>query len=88
MFLCDQLLFHGWKFSTLNINVSDSCEAAIQRLSELEVSDPQLMAYYWDSWGKSSDGVLTGTLHSLVTMMSVLIYRILHWEKQSTAYIQ
>ena len=49
-----------WKFSTVNINVSDSCEAAIQRLSELEVSDPQLMAYYWDSWGKPSDGILTG----------------------------
>ena len=49
-----------WNFSTVNINVSDSCEAAIQRLSELEVSDPQLMAYYWDSWGKPSDGILTG----------------------------
>ena len=49
-----------WKFSTVNINVSDSCKAAIQRLSELEVSDPQLMAYYWDSWGKPSDGILTG----------------------------
>ena len=49
-----------WKFSTVNINVSDNCKAAIQRLSELEVSDPQLMAYYWDSWGKPSDGILTG----------------------------
>ena len=49
-----------WKVSTLFINVSDSCKAAIQRLSDLEVSDPQLMAYYWDSWGKPSDGILTG----------------------------
>ena len=49
-----------WRFSTININVSDSCKGAIQRLSELEVSDPQLMAYYWDSWGKPSDGILTG----------------------------
>ena len=49
-----------WNFSTVNINVSDSCEAAIQRLSELEVSDAQLMAYYWDSWGKPSDDILTG----------------------------
>ena len=49
-----------WKFSTINIDVSDSCKAAIQRLSELELSDPQLMAYYWDSWGKPSDGILTG----------------------------
>ena len=49
-----------WKFSTINIDVSDSCKAAIQRLSELDVSDPQLMVYYWDSWGKPSDGILTG----------------------------
>ena len=49
-----------WKFSALTINVTDSCNAAIQRLSQLEVNDPQLMAYYWDSWGKPSDGILTG----------------------------
>ena len=49
-----------WKFSTIDISVSDSCKAAIQRLSELDVSDPQLTAYYWDSWGKPSDGILTG----------------------------
>ena len=49
-----------WQFSSVNINVSDSCKAAIHRLSELEVNDPQLMAYYWDSWGKPSDGILTG----------------------------
>ena len=49
-----------WQFSSANINVSDSCKVAIQRLSELEVNDPQLMAYYWDSWGKPSDGLLTG----------------------------
>ena len=49
-----------WQFSSVNINVSDSCKAAILRLSELQVNDPQLMAYYWDSWGKPSDGILTG----------------------------
>ena len=49
-----------WQFSAVNINVSDICKAAIHRLSELEVSDPHLMAYYWDSWGKPSDGILTG----------------------------
>ena len=49
-----------WKFSAIDIDVSDNCKAAIQRLSELEVSDPQLTAYYWDSWGKPSDGILTG----------------------------
>ena len=49
-----------WKFSTIDIDVSDNCKATIQRLSKLEVSDPQLMAYYWDSWGKPSDGILTG----------------------------
>ena len=50
----------AWQFSSVNINVSDSCKAAIHKLSQLEVSDPQLMAYYWDSWGKPSDGILTG----------------------------
>ena len=49
-----------WQFSTVNINVSDSCKKAIHRLSELEVNDPQLMAYYWDSWGIPSDGIFTG----------------------------
>ena len=49
-----------WQFSSVNINVSDSCKAAIHRLSELQVNDPQLMAYYWDSWGKPSDGILIG----------------------------
>ena len=49
-----------WQFSSVNINVSDSCKAGIHRLSELQVNDPQLMAYYWDSWGKPSDGILTG----------------------------
>ena len=61
MFSCCLVVVRAeWKFSTVNINVSDSCKAAIQRLSELEVSDPQLMAYYWDSWGKPSDGILIG----------------------------
>ena len=57
---CVTMVKTEWKFSTVNINVSDSCEAAIQRLSKMEVHDPQLMAYYWDSWGKPSDGILTG----------------------------
>ena len=61
MFSCCLVMVRAeWKFSTVNINVSDSCKATVQRLSELEVSDPQLMAYYWDSWGKPSDGILTG----------------------------
>ena len=49
-----------WHFSAININISDTCKAAIHRLSELEVSDPQVMAYFYDSWGKPSDGILTG----------------------------
>ena len=57
---CTNMVKAEWQFSSVNINVSDSCIAAIHRLSELEVNDPQLMAYYWDSWGKPSDGILTG----------------------------
>ena len=26
----------------------------------LQATEPQLMAHYWDSWGKPSDGILTG----------------------------
>ena len=57
---CTNMVKAEWQFSSVNINVSDSCKAAIHRLSELEVNDPQLMAYYWDAWGKPSDGILTG----------------------------
>ena len=51
------------QFSTLfssNINVSTSCQAAIHKLSMLAVSEPQLIADYWDSWGKPSHGILKG----------------------------
>ena len=60
MVSCCPMVKAMWDFPTVNMNVSDSCKAAIHRLSELEVNDPQLMAYYWDSWGKPSDGILTG----------------------------
>ena len=42
------------------IDVSESCRTAVQRLSTLQATKPQLMARYWDSWGKPSDGILTG----------------------------
>ena len=42
------------------INVSESCQAAIQKLSALEAAEPTLMAQYWDSWGKPSSGILYG----------------------------
>jgi len=51
------------QFSTLfssNINVSTSCQAAIHKLSMLAVNEPQLMANYWDSWGKPNHGILKG----------------------------
>ena len=43
-----------------HIDVSESCKVAVQRLSTLQASEPQLMARYWDSWGKPSDSILTG----------------------------
>ena len=43
-----------------DINVSEGCRAAVQRLSTLQATEPQLMAHYWDSWGKPSDSILTG----------------------------
>ena len=43
-----------------DINISERCRTAIQRLSTLQATKPQLMARYWDSWGKPSDGILTG----------------------------
>ena len=43
-----------------DIDVNEGCRAAVQRLSTLQATKPQLMARYWDSWGKPSDGILTG----------------------------
>ncbi|XP_065910551.1 nose resistant to fluoxetine protein 6-like isoform X2 [Dysidea avara] len=42
------------------IDVSSNCQATIQRLSTLQSIHPQLMAQYWDSWGKPSDGIVYG----------------------------
>jgi len=41
-----------------NLKFSESCQISIQRLSTLHSTHPQLMAQYWDSWGKPSDGIL------------------------------
>ena len=46
--------------SASDVNVSEGCRAAVQRLSTLQATEPQLMAHYWDSWGKPSDSILTG----------------------------
>ena len=43
-----------------DVNVSENCEAVIQRLSTLQETHPQLMAQFWDSWGKPSEGILYG----------------------------
>ncbi|XP_065895284.1 nose resistant to fluoxetine protein 6-like [Dysidea avara] len=43
-----------------NINASRNCQTAIERLSTLQSTHPQLMAQYWDSWGKPSDGIVYG----------------------------
>ena len=54
---------YGGQSSTLfssDINVSEGCRAAVKRLSSLQATEPQLMARYWDSWGKPSDSILTG----------------------------
>ena len=54
---------YGGQSSTLlssDINVSEGCRVAVQRLSTLQATEPQLMARYWDSWGKPSDSILTG----------------------------
>ena len=54
---------YGEQFSALfssDIDVSEGCRTAVQRLSMLQATKPQLMARYWDSWGKPSDGILTG----------------------------
>ncbi|XP_065897444.1 nose resistant to fluoxetine protein 6-like isoform X2 [Dysidea avara] len=42
------------------VDVSRKCQATIQRLSTLQSTHPQLMAQYWDSWGKPSDGIVYG----------------------------
>ena len=47
-------------FFSSDINISERCRTAVQRLSTLQATKPQLMARYWDSWGKPSDGILTG----------------------------
>ena len=47
-------------FSSDVSNVSEGCRVAVQRLSTLQTTEPQLMAHYWDSWGKPSDSILTG----------------------------
>ena len=43
-----------------NVNVSKNCQTVIQRLSILQETHPQLMAQFWDSWGKPSEGILYG----------------------------
>jgi len=42
------------------IDISSYCQSAIQRLSTLQSTYPQLVAQYWDSWGKPSDGIVYG----------------------------
>ena len=54
---------YGGQSSTLfssDIDISEGCRTAVERLSTLQVTQPQLMACYWDSWGKPSDSLLTG----------------------------
>jgi len=46
MISCYPLVKAEWQFSTTSINVSEGCKAALQTLAGLEVTDPQLMAYY------------------------------------------
>ena len=43
-----------------DINVRVGCQAAIANPSALQLTHPKLMAQYWDSWGKLSDGMLYG----------------------------
>ena len=54
---------YGEQSSTLfssDIDVSAGYKIAVQRLSRLQATKPQLMAHYWDSWDKPRDGLLTG----------------------------
>ena len=54
---------YGEQSSTLfssDIDVNEGCRTAVQRLSTIQATKPQLMAHYWDSWGKPSDSLLTG----------------------------
>ena len=63
LLVIDAVTVYGEQSSTLfssDIHVSEGCKAAVQRLSTLQATEPQLMAQYWDSWGKPSDGILTG----------------------------
>ena len=43
-----------------DVSVSENCKAVIQKLSTLQETHPQLMAQFWDSWGKPSEGILYG----------------------------
>ena len=45
---------------SLNQDVSENCQISIQKLSTLQSTHLQLMAQYWDSWGKPSDGIVYG----------------------------
>ena len=44
---------YGGQSSTLfssDIDVSEGCRTAVERLSTLQATQPQLMTHYWDSW--------------------------------------
>ncbi|XP_065897349.1 nose resistant to fluoxetine protein 6-like [Dysidea avara] len=43
-----------------DVDISESCKISINKLSTLQSIHPQLMAQYWDSWGKPSDGIVYG----------------------------
>ena len=51
---------HSFTMFPTSLNVSEGCRAAVERLSTLQATESQLMAHYWDSWGKPSDSILTG----------------------------
>ena len=56
---CGSAAFKLQMFSS-DVNVRENCQAAIQKLSTLQETHPQLMAQFWDSWGKPSEGILYG----------------------------
>ena len=56
MFLCASCFIK----CVIVINVRVGCQAAIANPSALQLTHPKLMAQYWDSWGKPSDGMLYG----------------------------
>jgi len=43
-----------------DVNVNEECQAAIMNLLTLQSIHPQLMAQFWNSWGKPSDGIVYG----------------------------